>query len=242
MSKMPEWFQKKVASLQKKEVKGKMPSWFRKKVQPDGPSELDKEVIATNTAKVEGGFTEQLKATIRQKEAGRHGYDAWYGRGTSQSPVAPPKAPTQMTLNEVLEWQNTHNPAGAATTAIGAYQFVDQPNARTLSGLKREMKLRGDELFTPELQDRMADRLLERRGLSDFLNGRLPLESFANKVAREWASLPVLKPDKRNGRSISIGQSYYSGDGINKAFKGTKEFEAYRDLYSLADVENIGEL
>ena len=70
MSKMPEWFQKKVASLQKKEVKGKMPSWFSKKVQPEGPSELDKEVIATNTAKVEGGFTEQLKATIRQKEAG----------------------------------------------------------------------------------------------------------------------------------------------------------------------------
>lgn len=198
--------------------------------------EVDQNMIAQNQRKAEGDFTSQLMSTIRANEAGRFGYDSWFGRGTSRGPIAPPKSPTQMSVNEVLEWQNTHNPAGPETTAIGAYQIVDQPNARTLSGLVRKMGLTGDELFTSELQDRMALELMRGRGLDKFLSGALDADSFANKIAREWASLPVLKEDRRGRRAIAIGRSYYSGDGINKAFKGTKQLDEYRELYTLADI------
>ena len=218
-------------------LKVSRPKWLQDAIDAQNVVvEEDPQVVATNKTKAEGGFVNQLQVEIRSHEAPRFGYDSWFGRGTSRGPVSPPKAPTQMTVDEVLEWQNTHNPAGPETTAIGAYQIVDQPNARTLSGLKRSMGLTGDELFTSELQDRMAEKLMKGRGLDKFLAGTLDGASFANKIAREWASLPVLKEDKRRGRTINIGQSYYTGDGINKAFKGTKALDAYKDLYALADI------
>jgi hypothetical protein len=230
MGAFPTWF----VNLKKEvETKATMPDWFN---DLTAKVDDDPELIARHETKAEGGFAEQLKATIRKHEAPRFGYDSWFGRGTSRGPAAPPKTPTQMTVNEVLDWQNTNNPAGPGTAAIGAYQIVDQPNARTLSGLVRTMGLTGDELFTAELQDRMADTLMRGRGLDKFLAGGMDKDTFANKIAREWASLPVLKPDRRRGRDIAVGQSYYAGDGINKAFKGSKALEEYKNLYALADI------
>jgi len=230
---LPEWF---ILAINREQM-AELPDWFKKAIREEQRVEdEDPELVERHQAKAEGGFTEQLMSTIRSKEAPRFGYDSWFGRGTSRGPVSPPKSPTQMTVNEVLEWQNTHNPAGPETTAIGAYQIVDQPNARTLSGLVKRMGLTGDELFTPQLQDEMALNLLKGRGLDKFLSGDLDADSFANKVAREWASLPVLKEDRRRGRTIKIGQSYYSGDGINKAFRGKKQLEEYQELYALADL------
>jgi muramidase (phage lysozyme) len=231
MAELAPWFQQVLAMREEKAV---FLPWFQ---ELTAKVEEDPEMVERNTLKAEGDFVSQLATTIRKHEGGRFGYDAWFGRGTNQSPVAPPKSPTAMTVDEVLEWQNTHNPPGNATTAIGAYQIVDQPNARTLSGLKRSMNLTGSELFTPELQDRMAVQLMRGRGLDKFLAGKKSPESFANQIAREWASLPVLRQDSRRGRVVSVGQSYYSGDGINRAFRGNKEFEAYKNIYALADIE-----
>ena len=237
MSKLPSWF----LDIKKESEVTVLPSWFFDIHKPDKVEEAQEETLELPRTKArEGNFTTQLMSTIRDTEAPRFGYDSWYGRGTRFGPIAPPKLPTQMTLNEVLEWQNTHNPLGPETTAIGAYQIVNQPNAPTLSGLIRKMGLTGGELFTSELQDRMAIVLMEGRGLSKFLSGKLDGDSFANQIAREWASLPVLKEDRRGRRTIAIGQSYYRGDGINKAFKGPKRLEVYRELYSLAD-RSIGE-
>ena len=68
-----------------------------------------------------------------------------------------------MTLNEVQALQrrmlahpdNPHN-----SSAVGMYQIV----GTTLRGLIKEMGLTGNELFTGDLQDQMADRLIARRG------------------------------------------------------------------------------
>ena len=46
----------------------------------------------------------------------------------------------------------------------------------------------------------------------------------------------MLKEDRRGRRQIDIGQSYYARDGINKAFRGTKALEEYKELYTLADI------
>jgi len=233
MAQKPQWLTDAIDDL----VSSRRPQWLVDAVEDQNAIvEEDPDLMAAHQNKAEGGFQEQLAATIRKHESGRFGYDAWFGKGTSRGPVSPPKAPTKMTVDEILLWQNTHNPEGPETTAIGAYQIVDQPNARTLSGLKRTMGLTGDELFTPELQDRMAEQLMKRRGLDSFLTGGIDGETFANRIAREWASLPVLKEDSRRGRKIAVGRSYYAGDGINKSFRGTKAFEEYRELYALADI------
>jgi hypothetical protein len=44
-------------------------------------------------------------------------------------------------------------------------------------------------------------------------------EAFANSLAKEWASLPVVTGKKK-------GQSYYSGDGLNKALVNVEPFLA----------------
>ena len=54
MGKMPEWFNVKVAALQKKEVKGKMPSWFSKKVGP--VEERDVAAVGSDIFRGSGGL------------------------------------------------------------------------------------------------------------------------------------------------------------------------------------------
>ena len=106
---------------------------------------------------------------------------------------------TGMTLNEVDDIQsdmlkhpnNTWN-----SSAIGRYQIV----RTTLRSLKKELGLTGDEIFSPQLQDQLAQALLERRGYSRWKAGEISTKAFLNNLAKEWASLPTAK-----------GRGYYSG-------------------------------
>jgi muramidase (phage lysozyme) len=110
---------------------------------------------------------------------------------------------TSMSINEVLKWQKDYVHSGSASSAAGRYQFL----SGTLEGLKKEMHLSGNEKFDEAMQDKLATRLLERRGLNDFMSGRISQDQFQKNLAMEWASLP-----KDNS-----GRSYYAGDGLNKA-------------------------
>jgi hypothetical protein len=132
------------------------------------------------------------------------GYDTVSGFATSQPPVAI----TEMTLDELAAYQQQLRSEGARSTAMGRYQIMGY----TLPDIMAGLGLDGSETFTPELQDRMAMWLLERRGLQDFLDGRLTIEQFADNLAQEWAGLPT-----------SGGQSYHEGDGLNKATIGRSE-------------------
>jgi len=226
---LPSWF----FDAKEADVVTQLPSWFINLNQPqETAEEMPPEVEVRAMNKGEGGFTERMLAEIRSHESPNHGYNDYFGRGFKRGPFAPSKDLTKLTINEVLSWQVASNPTGPDTSAAGAYQII-RP---TLMGLVRSMGLKGDELFDNELQDRMAISLMNGRGLQKFLTGDLDGDSFANKMAREWASLPVLKEDRRGRRIIAIGQSYYRGDGVNKAFKGEKAFEQYKELYALADI------
>ena len=79
-----------------------------------------------------------------------------------------PRDLVNMTLNEVrdLQRQMVANPAnrakygnGKGSSALGAYQIV----GTTLDSLIRELGLTGDELYSREMQDRLAAQLLRRR-------------------------------------------------------------------------------
>ncbi|MNH18498.1 hypothetical protein D3C72_1827850 [compost metagenome] len=74
----------------------------------------------------------------------------------------------------------------------------------------RELKIDENAKFDETLQDRLAIRLLERRGIREYVNNKLSREAFAHNLSKEWAALP-----KAIGENPD--QSYYAGDGLNKA-------------------------
>jgi hypothetical protein len=106
---------------------------------------------ADDDAQVEGDAgAGRLLNLIKQHEAGGN-YNAVYGREDSKANLS------KYTLDGILAAQERST---AASTAIGAYQFLEG----TLRGLKKELRLTGNEPFTKELQDRLAFALLRRRG------------------------------------------------------------------------------
>ena len=126
-----------------------------------------------------------------------------------------PKKPlTQMTVNEVLAWQDSIDPL-YMSEAAGAWQFMED----TLRTLAPEAGVRGNDLFDTKTQTKLAMQLLRRRGLDKYLAGTIGAEEFANSLAKEWASLPVVSGPKK-------GRSYYAGDGLNKSHVSVDAFLA----------------
>lgn len=128
---------------------------------------------------------------------------------------------TKMTINEVLAYQDQYVRDGAKSSAVGRYQII----RGTMRGLVADMGLSGNELFDPAMQDKMATRLLEQRGLDAYREGRISETQFMNNVAKEWASMP-----KANGRG------HYDGDGLNKVgVDTTPVLAAIRDIRAAPD-------
>lgn len=122
---------------------------------------------------------------------------------------------SQMTLDDVLARQNLDKNDPNKLFAIGKYQIIPE----TLKEAKNKLGLKGDEMFTPEMQDKIfTDYLMEskRPQLANFIKTGQNLEGAALSGAQEWASIGVAsKGDK----------SYYAGDGINKAHLSSGEFK-----------------
>jgi muramidase (phage lysozyme) len=162
------------------------------------------------------------------------GYNVIFGN--RQGALAKPL--TQMTLDEVIAKGRTWSSKGwaskfkstKASSAAGRYQFMNA----TLKGLKEELGLRGTQVFTPDLQDRLGYHLLRRRGYDAWITGNLGDIEFAKRLAQEWASLPVLAPTKRGKVPISVGQSYYAGDGLNKSLTKPAQVKAVLDVAKAA--------
>lgn len=97
------------------------------------------------------------------------------------------------------------------SSALGKYQIVGQ----TLQGLMEEMGLSDDEKFTPELQDQMALRLLERRGLSQWRNGEMDDTTFLKNLGDEWQSFALGKASPEDIISaLNRGADLPKGNGL----------------------------
>jgi muramidase (phage lysozyme) len=130
-------------------------------------------------------------------------------------PADRPKRPLiSMTIAEVLAWQESID-ARYQSEAAGRYQIMED----TLRPLPAAAGLKMYDLFNEANQDALATVLLRRRGLDKFLAGQISAEEFANNLAREWASLPVVTGPK-------AGRSFYAGDGLNKSHVSVEEFLA----------------
>lgn len=134
----------------------------------------------------------------------------------------PPKLLTTMTIGEVLNWQDSIDSL-YMSEAAGRYQIMED----TLRGLYKSAGMSLNDLFDEAGQDKLAFALLKRRGWGDYVDGKIPASKFANNLAREWASLPVVSGPK-------FGRSYYAGDGLNKSHVKVDDFmHAVREAYKV---------
>ena len=156
-------------------------------------------VILIERTNVHANYTGLLN-TIAEGES-KGNYNAYFGHAHNTKLRF-----TDMTVGEVLEWQEQFVAQGNPSSAVGKYQFI-QP---TLEGLVQEMRISKSRVFNEALQDKLAIRLLERRGVREYLRGHISREEFAHNLSKEWAALPRVLGDNPSA-------SYYAGDGLNKS-------------------------
>lgn len=137
-----------------------------------------------------------LKDLIAYTES-KGNYNAVFGDTNSKEDLS------NVSVDKVLAMQQWARQNGYPSTAIGKYGVIYS----TLKSLKAEGVLDGTEPFNKVTQDKIADSLLNRRGLNDFLGGRLTQKAFALRLSQEWAGLP----------SPYTGKSFYEGDGLNRS-------------------------
>lgn len=128
---------------------------------------------------------------------------------------------TKMNIQELIDNQKGFTKA-FGSSASGGYQFMRQ----TMLDLKKELKLRTSQIFDANLQDRLGYHLLLRRGYDRFISGAMSLHEFMIALAKEWASFPVPYDMRGQKRNVKRGQSYYAGDGMNKALISAEKVEA----------------
>jgi hypothetical protein len=121
----------------------------------------------------------------------------------------PAQSITSMTIREILNWQNSI--AGKyPSEAVGRYQFIKG----TLDFIYKSAGLSDTSVFSPKNQDTLAIHQFRSRGLNRYLNGAITAENFANNLAKEWASLPVVS-------GPGAGRSYYAGDRAGNRSRGS---------------------
>lgn len=124
-----------------------------------------------------------------------------------------------MTLAEIDALQTAmlkHPNNKLNSSALGRYQIV----RTTLRKIKKAMGLLDDTLYNEKTQDHLCLYLLEGRGLSKFLDGRMKEDTFLNNLAKEWASIPT-----------TSGKGYYDNqsrtpvtpDEVRKVLQEVKE-------------------
>ena len=124
--------------------------------------------------------------------------------------LRPAKPLTQMTVGEVLAWQDEIDPF-VNSEAAGAMQIMPD----TLRGLIDQGKVDPNAMFDPDTQDAITVALMEGRGLRRWQAGEMSTEEFGNQLAMEWAGLPLLAPTYKGDKLLERGRAYYGGDGMN---------------------------
>ncbi|WP_224501505.1 lysozyme family protein [Celeribacter litoreus] len=145
-----------------------------------------------------------VRDLIGRAESASAGYDAIH-HGAKRLPM---KRPSQMTIREIFAWIEA---TPGQPHAIGYYQFIPD----TLERLVSQSGVGDEAVFTPALQDALADVLLQEAGLYEARAGRMERQTLMHNLAKIWAGLPT--------RS---GLSYYHGYAGNRATMSWAEFDA----------------
>ena len=149
---------------------------------------------------------EPLLELIAQAES-KGNYNAYFGNATNTEVQF-----TKMSVTDVINWQDEFIAKGSPSSAVGRYQIINT----TLKGLVRQLNIDVDQPFDEVMQDEFAMTLLEKRGVTDYVNKRISKEQFAAELAKEWAALPRVLGDTPD-------RSYYADDGLNNALVTSDE-------------------
>tara|TARA_R110000796_G_C14463072_1_gene424705 strand:- start:54 stop:875 length:822 start_codon:yes stop_codon:yes gene_type:complete len=152
---------------------------------------------------------------------------AW-GVGDSYFSETKNKPLEELTIGEIKELQE----GGWGTRevfAVGAYQLIPS----TLESAQTSLGLQDSDVFSPELQDRIAIEYLagsKRPDLRDYLKGdeTSTRDEAILDFAKEWASIPIPYAITRRGVTIPAGGSYYQPEG-NRANHTVEETETLVD-------------
>ena len=128
------------------------------------------------------------------------GYDDYY-RGVSSPP---PRPLTQMTIREVLAWQDRID-RYSKSEAAGRFQIIED----TLRALVRKHGIDTTQLFDVAMQNRLAIILLEGRGWNPNSTAYVKM---ANNLAEEWAALPLV-----SGPNKGLSAHHYDKRAKNRA-------------------------
>lgn len=188
--------------------------------QDDG---FDGEAAQLDTTVTEGALQPLLDLIGRAEGAG---YSTVFGG----SRVSPPRSIVSLSVSELLEWQDRSVSAGSVSSAAGRYQVI----RGTLRTAINAGVVSLSDIYDPKTQDKLATYLLQGRGLNRFIAGTLTKERFADNLAREWASLPVIT-------GPSAGRSFYDGVAGNKSRISANEILSVLDeVKKLAETNSQG--
>lgn len=157
---------------------------------------------------------------------GPDGYDTIY----NGSRVRPEKPITQMTIEEVQDWQKRSVRAGAKSSAAGVYQFIQDSLRETAkkAGIPRSA------LFDRFTQDRMARSALRNCG---FYRHDVADSVIGDCLAGTWAALPLItgpKAGKSRYQGVAGNKSLTSIETVMRTVKGR-----FRDVAHARDLMNL---
>ncbi len=138
------------------------------------------------------GFNGSLISVIQKHESNGGDYNIANG-GSNPVNVKDGRKLTEWSIAEVLDFQKSHKNGdgmpGATSSAMGAWQMM--PN--TLESAVKQMHLDPNTTkFDKATQDKIALHLMvEKRGLDDFLTGKISKQEMMSALAHEWASMPT---------------------------------------------------
>lgn len=144
-------------------------------------------------------YTPLLSAIAKGESGGN--YNAYFGNPDNTTIHF-----TDMSIADVLNWQNDFVREGNVSNAVGKYQMISP----TLDDITATLGIDHNEKFDESMQDKLAMALIDRRGALEYVNNKLPKEQFAANLSKEWAALP-------KAIGADPHESYYSGDGVNQS-------------------------
>jgi muramidase (phage lysozyme) len=162
-----------------------------------------------------------LQDLIGSKEGGAGGYNAVNRRGGHEIGT---ENLSEMTVGELMKRQDA-----GQIFAAGRYQMIPT----TLIEAMKAGKVKGDEKFTPEVQDRLFREYLlgtKRPEVSAFLTGRSnDVDAAVMAVAKEFAAVGVPFEIHNGKQIVPRGHSFYSGIGANRPGEAKISPDVMRD-------------
>lgn len=127
----------------------------------------------------------------------------------------------KMPISEIIDKQDNRE-----YFAVGRFQLIPT----TLKDAVRYLKIDISLKFSKDIQNKIFDEYLitvKRPNIIAFLEGKGSVEDAMYDWAKEFASAGVESGRKISRGRIAVGgESYYSGDGLNKAHLSIEDMRA----------------